>query len=210
MNKYLFPLINKYKLTKINYNKHPWGWQSQKMIKKIIINSDKTKYQPNGFNKNINEKLKINEVDFLKGTKMGYKTIFKSFKNKINFLESKYMTPELSLAVNYINDINKNKEKEIKVDVDNLQCSILTSWIEVGQANTNKNILGKLDLDLVEKEVISSSVADFWDVYVGPLKQKVKVLYKTNKRYDVWEWEKCLMKNYDDWTVSNINDILIE
>jgi hypothetical protein len=53
MNKYLFPLINKYKLTRINYNKYPWGWQSQKMIKKIIINSNKIKYQPNGFNKNI-------------------------------------------------------------------------------------------------------------------------------------------------------------
>ncbi len=210
MNKYLFPLINKYKLTKINLKKHPWGWKSQKMIKKLITNSNKTKYQPNGFDKNINEKVLINEDEFLKGVKMGYKTILRSFNEKIDFLDSKFMTPELSLAVNYINDINNNKKKEININIDNLHCSILTSWIEVGQATTNKHFLGKLDLDLVEKEVKSSCVADCWDVYVGPLKQKVKVLYKTNERYDVWEWEKCLMKNYEDWTVSNINDILVE
>ena len=82
------------------------------------------------------------------------------------------------------------------------------NWVEVGNASTNNFLFGIIDMDLVKTEIGKSSVSDMWDIYVGPLRQKVRVVYKTNERYDVWEWQRCLMKENDEWTVSNINEIL--
>ena len=94
------------------------------------------------------------------------------------------------------------------MELSDLEPKILTSWIEVGRANTNNNLFGLVDMELITTEMKKSSASDLWDVYVGPLKQKVRVLYKNSERYDVWEWEKCLMKEKEEWTVSNINEIL--
>ena len=109
-----------------------------------------------------------------------------------------------------MNYISRKAEKQPKklIDFCNLESKILTSWIEIGQANTNQNVVGILDLKLYKQELKNSNIGDCWEVYTGPLKQKVTVLYKNDTNYDVWEWEKCLMKQQDEWTVSNINEIL--
>ena len=200
----LFPIINKYTLKNININKYPWGWASQKAIKKIITNSKQNNLL-NGFDEKINEKTKINKKDFEKGALQGYKRIYIHFLEKKDFLRVNYTTPELSNAINYINQFS---EKKYFVELSDLEPTILTSWIEVGQANTNNNLFGLVDMDLITTEMKKSSASDLWDVYVGPLKQKVRVLYRNSQRYDVWEWEKCLMKEKEEWTVSNINEIL--
>lgn len=200
----LFPIINKYTLKTINIKKHPWGWASQKAVKKIISNSKKNNLL-NGFNEEINEKTKIDNIDFEKGALQGYKKIYIHFIEKKDFLRVNYTTPELSNAINYINQFSK---KKYFVELSDLKPKILTSWIEVGQANTNNNLFGLVDMELITTEMKKSSASDLWDVYVGPLKQKVRVLYRNSERYDVWEWEKCLMKEKEEWTVSNINEIL--
>lgn len=206
MKSCLFPLVNKYTIKKINFNKYPWGWTSQKNIKKIIVNANNYKYQPNCFDTNINQKLIIKEDDFEKGCKQAYKTIYLTFMSKTNFVKTKYTTPELSLAINYISKHIKKRPK--MVNFENVESKILTSWVEIGEANSNEHLMGKFDLNLYAYEFKNSQLSDCWEVYVGPLKQKVKVLYKHKNNYDVWEWEKCLMKEKDEWTVSNINDIL--
>lgn len=206
MRTFLFPVINKYTMKKINLNKYPWGWMSQKNIKKIIVNASKYKYQPNSFDSNIKQKLIIKESEFEKGCKQAYKTIYLNFISKTNFVKTKYTTPELSLAINYISKQLKKRPKMI--DFENMESKILTSWIEVGEANSNDHLMGKFDFNLYSQELKNSQISDCWEVYVGPLKQKVQVLYKHKNNYDVWEWEKCLMKEHDEWTVSNINDIL--
>lgn len=200
----LFPIINKYTLKNININKYPWGWVSQKAIKKIITNGKQNNLL-NGFDEKINEKTKINKKDFEKGALQGYKKIYIHFLEKKDFLSVNYTTPELSNAINYINKFSKNKRF---VYLEELETNILSSWIEVGNANTNNNLFGLVDIELITTEMKKSSISDLWDVYVGPLKQKVRVMYKTRERYDVWEWEKCLMKEKEEWTVSNINEIL--
>lgn len=200
----LFPIINKYTLKTINIKKHPWGWASQKAVKKIITNSKQNNLL-NGFNEEINEKTKIDKIDFEKGALQGYKKIYIHFIEKKDFLRVNYTTPELSNAINYINQFSK---KKYFVELSDLKPKILTSWIEVGQANTNNNLFGLVDMELITTEMKKSSASDLWDVYVGPLKQKVRVLYRNSERYDVWEWEKCLMKEKEEWTVSNINEIL--
>jgi hypothetical protein len=203
----LFPIINNYSLKRININKYPWGWVSQKSIKKIIANSNSYKYQPNCFNSEINNKILIEEEEFNKGCRQGYKMIYFNFLEKKNFVKTKYTTPQLSLALNYISRKAEKQPKKL-IDFYNLESKILTSWIEIGQANTNQNVVGILDLKLYKQELKNSNIGDCWEVYTGPLKQKVTVLYKNDTNYDVWEWEKCLMKQQEEWTVSNINEIL--
>ena len=70
-------------------------------------------------------------------------------------------------------------------------------------------MFGVWDSEYLKKEITQSNISNCWDIYVGPLKQKLKILYISNNRLDVWEWERCLMKENSDWNISNINDILI-
>lgn len=200
----LFPLVNKYTLKKFNVNKHPWGWVSQKSVKKIII-KDKFEILMNDFDEEINKKMMLDTNNFEKGAVQGYKTIYKHFVKKEDFLSVNYTTPHLSNAINYI---NRFSIKNDTVSLDELEAKIMSSWVEIGNATTNNSLFGVIDMDLVKTEMGKSSIHDMWDVYVGPLRQKVRVLYKTKNRYDVWEWQKCLMKDNEEWTVSNINEIL--
>ena len=55
----------------------------------------------------------------------------------------------------------------------------------------------------------NSNINHCWDIYVGPLKQKVKVLYKSDNRIDIWDLERCLMEKNSEWNISNINEILV-
>ena len=200
----LFPLVNKYTLKKLNVNKYPWGWISQKSVKKIIV-KNKPQFLTNGFDNNINKKINIDVNSFEKGALQGYKTIYKYFTDRKNFLHVNYTTPHLSNAINHINRFSKKSDKIL---LDDLEAKIMFNWVEVGNASTNNFLFGMIDMDLVKTEIGKSSVSDMWDIYVGPLRQKVRVVYKTNERYDVWEWQRCLMKENDEWTVSNINEIL--
>ena len=88
----LFPIINNYSLKKININKYPWRWVSQKSIKKIIANANSYKYQPNCFNSEINNKILIEEEEFNKGCRQGYKMIYFNFLEKKNFVKKIYYT----------------------------------------------------------------------------------------------------------------------
>ena len=203
----IFPLIHKYTLRNIQPKKFPWGWRSQKQIRKIVVQNVESKHQPCHFNETIQKKIKFNEPEFLKGAIQGYRKIFKQFSKKRDFLNVRYTTPELSLALNHVSSFSKHLPT---TKLSPLQCKVMTSWIEVGIANSNSNILGIWDIELIKQDLSESNVNDLWDIYVGPLKQKVRVLYTLNKNHlQVWEWEKCLMRHKEEWTVSNINEILI-
>jgi len=206
MNSNILPIIHKFNLISINPNKFCWGWRSQKEIRKILVNTSNIKYQPHMFNEEIMEKTIIDEISFQSGSKEAYKRIYESFYKKDNFLKKKYTTPELSLAINHI---IKNKKKFKNIQIKNLESKVLTSWIEVGNATANNKLLGYWDCKYIQKEIKNSNITNCWDIYVGPLKQKVKVLYKTDNRIDIWELERCLMQEDSEWNISNINEILV-
>lgn len=196
----LMPLIHKYTLQEIEPNKYHWGWRCQTVIKDILKNVSHHKYQPNMFDETIQEKIKFNEPQFLLGVSKGYETIFNDFKNKQNFNKKNYTTPELSRALNYINKIQeKNDFIYQKPDV-----KILTSSILIEYAKSNDKIFGYFDIQELQNDI----PANLWDVYVGPLKQNVRVLYNTDNELYIWDWERSLIGN-NEWTVANINEILI-
>ena len=206
MNYNIISKIYKFKKKNINTNKYSWGWRSQKEIRKILRNTTTIKYQSNMFDENITTKSYINEKEFQIGSIQAYYKIYETFYDKQNFIKKKYTTPELSLAINHI--ISKKSKHKI-VKINNLNSKILTSWIEVGNTNENNRFMGKWDYNHIKKEFKKSNINNCWDIYIGPLKQKVKVLYKSENRIDIWEFERCLMENNKDWNISNINEILI-
>tara|TARA_Y100000991_G_scaffold213996_1_gene200780 strand:- start:548 stop:1168 length:621 start_codon:yes stop_codon:yes gene_type:complete len=206
MNYRILPVIHKFNLRYIKPRKYPWGWRSQKEIRKILINTNNMKYQSSMFDNSIIEKTRINEDEFLLGSKEAYYKIHEHFYSKKDFLKTRYTTPELSLAINYISS-NIDEIKYYKIQ--NLDSKILTSWIEVGNATSNNRLLGYWDCKYIKKQIRNSNLSSCWDIYVGPLKQKVKVLYKNNKRIDIWELERCIMEEDSEWTIANINDVLI-
>ena len=83
----IFPLIHKYTLRNIHPKKFPWGWRSQKQIRKIIVQNVESKHQPCHFNETIQKKIKFNEPEFLQGAIQGYRKIFKQFSKKRDFFE---------------------------------------------------------------------------------------------------------------------------
>lgn len=202
----ILPVIHKFNLRNIKPNKYPWGWRSQKEIRKILKNTTNIKYQSNMFDDNIIKKTYLDEEDFKIGTKYAYYKIYESFYDKQNFLKKQYTTPELSLAINHIID---KKPKLKSIEIKNLESKILTSWIEVGNASSNNRLFGIWNCKHIKNEFKKSNINSCWDIYVGPLKQKVKVLYKSENRFDIWEFEKCLMEENENWSISNINEILV-
>lgn len=196
----LIPLIHKYTLQKIEPNKYHWGWRCQTDIKDILKTVPAYKYQPNMFDDEVQEKIKFNEPQFLLGVNKGYETIFNDFKNKRNFIKKNYTTPELSRALNYINKIQDKQEIIFKKP----DVKILTSSILIEYAKSNDKIFGYFDIQELQNE----APANLWDIYVGPLKQNVKVLYNIDDEIHIWDWERSLMGN-NEWTVANINEILI-
>lgn len=201
----ILPLIHKFKLGYIKPQKFYWGWRSQKEIRKMLVNTSKVKYQPTMFNQEVSNKMIFNEHEFEKGSLEGYNRVWETYSQKKNFLKYKYTTPELSLAINHI---IKQNPKIRQLELDNLKAKVLTSWIEIGTATGNDKFLGHWDIDYIKDEIKKSNLSHCWDIYVGPLKQRVKVLYSNNDRKDIWEWERCLMTKDSNWTISNINEII--
>ena len=194
------PLIHKYTLQMIEPNKFPWGWRCQNDIKNILKSVSSYKYQPNMFDHQVQEKTRFNEPQFLLGANKGYETIFHHFKDEKDFIKKNYTTPELSRALNYI---NKTKDKQ-EIIFKKPDVKILTSSVLIEYAKSNDKIFGYFDMQELQNE----TPANLWDIYVGPLKQNVKVLYDINDEIHIWDWERSLMGK-DEWTVANINEILI-
>jgi len=153
-----------------NIRKHPWGWKSQKEIRRLLIQTGP-----------INKTLIMNKNEFLLGSTQAYRTIHERFCKKKDFTKISYTTPELSLMINHIMHLTKPiKYKPIQ----ELMSKILNSWIEVGNANSNERLFGSWDYNHIKYEF---RYINCWDVYVGPFKQKEKVIYKSDKGpIDVW------------------------
>lgn len=195
----LWPLIHSFELNpKISFNQ--WGWMTQQEIKKFKTIKEKK------FKIFSNENHQFCKKEFNEGSKIGYKTIYQAYLNKVDFTNYDYTVPELSLALNYLNnDTNLNK-----ISLDNITVKIIDSWIEPGLVKTNSNFLGLWDKRLIKQEIIAGGFGpeniELWDK--KPLKQIVRVKYELNDRIDIWDWQRCITISDYNWCVSNINQII--
>ena len=97
------------------------------------------------------------------------------------------------------------------VSACNLRCPMC---FQIDKTFTRKPFMGIMKWDLFtrlideaeELSVGSITLASRGEPTMHP-KYSEMLKYISNNRLDVWEWERCLMKENSDWNISNINDI---
>ncbi|VVU95488.1 hypothetical protein CPAV1605_1239 [seawater metagenome] len=208
MKSIIWPFFHNFRLrADICVKTNPWGLISQSEIKKLVslkVPDNISKSFPD----NLQERSFFNQAVFLEGARLGYREIFKSFSNNIDYLEENYTTPKLSLA---LNQILSEHQINPRLNLNKIDAEILGIWNDIGHATANDKVLGHWCNETIKHELIAGGLGPevriIWDQ--KPIKQKVKVLYNVNNRIDVWEWERCLMMTNYNWTISNINGVII-
>ncbi len=214
MKKVLWPIIHKFQIhNNFCLIKYPWGWMPNSEINKLKFNIPKTEYSlylPIDWKERqkyykTHLDIKVNEI---------YSSIFISYFNNEDFIEKNYLTPKLSNAINFFNDLKMYNKIEIeipKIDLSYSNPKILGSWISIGNSTCNNNFLGLWDINQINHEIftgiIGPEIKYVWDQQ--PIKQNVRILFEFNDRFDVWDFERCLMSENTNWKVCNINNILV-
>ena len=188
-----------------NIQKFKWGWITQdklyQLSKKKIPTNDTINFELYNIDKIDNQEFKLGSI-------MGYNTIYNAYFEKSDFTNYNFTTPELALALNYLNYFDK---KNYSTCLKKLDSEILGSWIEYGLVKSNSNFLGLWHKDIIKQEILTGFFGpenyNLWDK--RPIRQKVLVKYKLSNRIDIWEWQRCLSLPDSDWCVSNINHIII-
>jgi len=182
----------------------PWGWRSQECIDKMISERFSTKVIPDD---SIIDNSYIYKTNFTLGAKQGYYTIYQAYMENENFLNYSYTSPSLSLAINYLITLRKEKSK---LNLDNIKVDIIDNWIEKDTINSRDKILGFYDKDELIHHLIAGGVGpeflDLWD-QTG-YKQIVRVKYILDDRIDIWDWERDIIDENMPWQVRNINNII--
>ena len=183
----------------------PWGWKSKDLIEKeknIIIKSDNEPFYHNYHSFESNH--------FLEHSRSAYNIIYKNYLDKVDFLDRKFTTPSLSIALNKLRSKTDDKKlKQFPNDINTMENYMLSNKIEYKATTCNFKILG-----FTSKKEIK------YNLFMGlanpdetnlksqhPTKQLINVLYLSDKFYDILEWERDLLEVNPEWQVSNINNI---
>ena len=206
--KTLLHSFHKYELcNKICKNNYPWGWKTKKYIikyKNYLINK-------NSKNKEIKYEL-FNENEFLKNSFNAYNQVYKGYINNIDFLDFEYTSPKLSNALNFLrNEYSKKSIEKLPKNIDMYDSKILSCYVKNDITTNNFKFLGYYCNNQIGHEISAGAIGPeikyIWDQL--PNKQIINVLYKSDKYYDIVEWECDLLLNDPEWQISNINNILI-
>lgn len=212
MKKILWPIIHKFKIhNNLCLIKYPWGWMPESNIIDLKYSIPKTEYNI-FFPENWQERERYFSTHLNIKVKEIYSSIFNSYINNDNFIEKKNIIPKLSNALNFFN--NTLIEYDIKkpnMQILNINSEILGSWVSIGNSTCNTKFLGLWDKNQINNELIAGfigpEIKHTWDLL--PIKQNVRVLFQVDNRFDIWDFERCLMIENDNWKVSNINNILV-
>ncbi len=174
--------------------KYPWGWKSKYYKQKIITSSS--------YDINLNN-------NFKEGSEYAYKKIYNTFIENKDFLNYCYTSPNLS---NVLNDIRSS------VNIDNLEnnieirsSKILNIWNVNDFFYNNHKILGLYNnheiFHQLSAGIIGPEVRHIWDQQ--PSKQIVRVLFESNKCFDIVDFESDKMLLQEEWQICNINEIIV-
>lgn len=192
------PILHIFHQSKICNNiclkKYPWGWKKIKNIPEVSVTSD---------NIDLNQ-FKDNTIE-------PYNIIYNSFIKNKDFLDYQYTNPKLSIALNNIRRIVKDKTinklpNKIKVD----EIKILDKKIIPELFTCNYKYLGYFTKQEIYDEIttgfIGPEIQHLWDK--KPSKEIITLSYKSDTFYDIIEWERDLSVDEPSWQVSNINYII--
>ena len=199
-------IYNKKLCDNLSSTRFPWGWKNKDLMEKLkekIINSENVPFYHNYHT--------FESKQFLENSKFAYNIIYKNYLDKKDFLDTKYTTPSLSIALNKLRSkTDDNKLKKYPNDIDTSKNFILSNKIDYNVTTCNYKILGFTSKKEIEYNLImglaNPNFAELKSQH--PTKQIINVLYISDNFYDILEWERDLLELNPEWQVSNINNIL--
>ena len=163
---------------------------------------------PNKIKLNIQPNTTLdNKENFISGTKLAYQVVRKHYYKREDFLEKEYTSPALSLALNYLRNLEKS-ESFVEKKISNV--SIVASRIEEIPFYSNNRMLGLWTYSEAESEVIAGVLGPEAQHLWLKVPQKLVVDVKfefSDKTTELWIFETKLEEKYK-WQVSNINNII--
>jgi hypothetical protein len=216
-------------------DKHPLNFMSQEVIKKLVasdlpvMNKDKVNLEK------LKDRMTIHEQHFKSGAQEAYKVVLSDFCLHADFIATSYCTPKLSFSLNFLNFRMRNIGVEmprrfIEQTPLSITTTILGQWVEMEETRSNDKILGLWDVDHIKSEISAGIIGPEASVinndedsmtYI-PIKQTIRLSYEVEyeshdslgssyKRIDVFDWERSLScpVEKEEWTIANINSILI-
>ena len=191
------------KICKIKY---PWGWKSKSIIYQHKENLKKTK---DIISTNLNKDF--DENDFLYNSINPYNLIYKTYIKNNDFLDYEYTTPKLSIALNELRtEFDSNIINSLPKKIEVNETKIINKNLKNEISTNNFKLFGYFDKFEISNQIttgmIGPEIRHIWDNI--PIKQVVNVSYKSDKFYDILEWERDLATKNPEWQVSNINNII--
>ena len=215
--------------------KHPLNFLSQEVIKEFVSSEIPEKNIDKLDLSKVKDRKVIDEEEFKKGAEEAYKVVLSDFTHKADFVSTSYCTPQLSFTLNFLNFRMRN----IGIDVPHRFCEntprisskIIGEWFEMSETRSNNKILGLWDAKHIKKEILSGFMGpevtimnnEEDDITYVPIKQTVRLQYnivydreedssrEPYERIDVFDWERSLScpEEDEEWTVANINSLLL-
>ena len=205
--KYILNLIYNKKLSNnLCSTRFPWGWKPKDLIEKqkeTITNTENDKFYHNYHT--------FESKHFLEHSKIAYDIIYKNYLDKKDFLDTKYTTPSLSIALNKLRSKSDDvKLKKYPNDIKTMENYILSNKIEYNVTTCNYKILGFTSKKEITYNLIMGLASPNNNELKSqhPTKQIINVLYLSDNFYDILEWERDLLELNPEWQVSNINNII--
>lgn len=188
----------------IKLKDNPWGWKSKSEIKRIIdypIKIHNIKF--NDFERKFIHEYRLKEHC----ENIYYKTYY-DYINGYNFLNSPLFSVKLSIA---LNDLRSQSDILNLEDINIKNVTILDSWIKYGSIQNKNKFLGYYNTKEIIHEIstgaLGPEIQSIWDQ--KGIKQKVRLLIKSEEREDVLDFERDLMYENNKWQLCNINRIIV-
>ena len=205
IKKYFIRTFFKPKLcNNINYIKYPWGWKSSRDIQAIIDYPISDQCISLDHERKYIHEYKLNEL-----TEEIYNKTYIAYINKYDFLNSSIFSPKLANGLNYLrtNSNINNLTDTIKIN----KITLIGNWIKQGRINNQTKLFGLYNehefIHEITTGMIGPEIQAMWDQQ--SIKQKVRLLIKLDGRQDVFDFERDLMIQNDNWQLCNINRIII-
>ena len=160
--------------------------------------------------KNTVKHYDFDEEYFINNSIEGYKLVYKSYIDNINFLDYQYTSPQLSIALNTLRNYEFNSLliEDYIDDIDINNVKIINHWYDEGYVFQNKEIFP--NNEYLENQFtagfIGPEIKNLWDDI--PIKENIRIKYTSNKYDDILIWERNTFNLNDKWIISNINDII--
>ena len=189
----------------IKLKDNPWGWKSKNDIQKIIDYPIKI----HNINFNDFERKFIHEYKLKEHCESIYYKTYYGYINDFNFLNSPLFSIKLSIALNDLRSQSDIFNLDEDINVKNV--TILNSWIKYGSIQNKSKFLGYYNTKEIIHEICTGAlgpeIQNIWDQ--KGIKQKVRLLIKLDDRKDVFDFERDLMYENNNWQLCNINRIIV-